>query len=349
MEIIVRIINFIYHFGFIRLFLIFFIWINLFAFTLYGVDKYRAIHKKLRMSERTLIFFTLVCGGIGATLGAFIFKHKKNKTNFKVALILGMVIAVIPFIHVVHSLTLDTRIRYVEIDFYSANWPASLDGYRIGFMTDMHTITDEEMANVVARLNQKNLDLLLLGGDFSVINYRYQGTLREISHTITTDGIFGVEGNHDHYQQLFTAMRHLGMTPLDNSGVRIREGFYLAGVQDLWIRNPNIAQAIAGAYPEDFILLLTHNPDVSMEQPTSDVDLILAGHTHHGQITIFGYPIYLHRGSITSYGTRFAHGFAASADGVPVFTSSGIGVYYFWPRIFARPEVVIFTMYHQSY
>ena len=347
MEIIIRIINFIYLFGFIRLFLIFFILINLFTFTLYGVDKHKAIHKKWRMSERTLIFFTLALGGIGAAFGAFFFKHKKNKTNFKVALILGMVIAIIPLIHVVHSLTLDTRIRYVEVDFYSANWPAALDGYRIGFMTDMHTIADEDMAKVVLRLNQKNLDLLLLGGDFSVINSRYQRTLREISHTITTDGIFGVEGNHDHYQQLFTAMRQLGMTPLDNSGVRVREGFYLAGVQDLWNRHPNIAQAIAGAYPEDFILLLTHNPDVSMEQPTSDVDLILAGHTHQGQITFFGFPVYLLLDHITSYGTRFAHGFATSADDVPVFTSSGIGVYYFWPRVFARPEVVIFTMYHE--
>ena len=44
-------------------------------------------------------------------------------------------------------------------------------------------------------------------------------------------------------------------------------------------------------------------------------------------------------------GMRFAHGFALSADGAPVYTSSGIGVYYNIPRIFARPEVVIFTMY----
>jgi predicted MPP superfamily phosphohydrolase len=82
-----------------------------------------------------------------------------------------------------------------------------------------------------------------------------------------------------------------------------------------------------------------------MVQPTAGVDLILSGHTHGGQITFFGLPLYLLRGSITDYGTRFAHGFAYSADGVPVFTSSGVGPYFNIPRIFARPEVVIFTMY----
>lgn len=81
-----------------------------------------------------------------------------------------------------------------------------------------------------------------------------------------------------------------------------------------------------------------------MVQSTVGIDLVLSGHTHNGQITFFGIPLYLLRGSITSYGMRFGYGFAESKDGVPVFTSNGIGDYYTVPRIFARPEVVIFTM-----
>jgi predicted MPP superfamily phosphohydrolase len=84
-----------------------------------------------------------------------------------------------------------------------------------------------------------------------------------------------------------------------------------------------------------------------MIQSTEGIDLILSGHTHRGQITFLGYPMYLHRGSITSYGTRFGYGLARSADGVPVFVSSGIGAYYSVPRIFARPEVVIFTLFNE--
>jgi len=320
---------------------------NVFTFFLYLIDKRKAIKNKWRISERTLIFFTLALGGIGALLGMCLARHKTKSRKFKVAAMIGLIIALIPMIHIAHGLTIGRMIRYVEIEFRSESWPAELDGYRIAFMTDMHIITDEDMRRVAAELNERNLDLLLLGGDFSMHNAHYRGTVREIAQINARDGIFGVEGNHDDYRRLFSAKEQYGITPLDNSGIRIRDGFYLAGVQDLWNRNPNIAEAIRDAEENDFILLLSHNPDVSMLQPTDGVDLILSGHTHSGQITFFGFPMYLLRGSITEYGTRFAHGFSDSADGVPVFTSSGIGLYYVVPRIFARPEVVIFMMYHE--
>jgi hypothetical protein len=211
-------------------------------------------------------------------------------------------------------------------------------------MTDIHTTPHEVMGKTVLALNERKVDLLLLGGDFSMHGGHYQGTLKEIAQTLTTDGIFGVEGNHDDYRLLFAAKERYGITPLDNSGARIRTGFYLAGVGDMWNRSPDIPEAIAGAVANDFVLLVTHNPDVAMAQNTAGVDLFLSGHTHGGQITFFGVPLYLLRGSITRYGMHFGYGFAHSPEGVPVFTSSGIGDYYTVPRIFARPEVVIITM-----
>ena len=344
-----RIINFIRTFGLIELFIVFFIIINVTTFLIYAFDKRRAVKNKWQISEGILILYTIAGGGIGAFVGMLSLRHKRKNLKFKIAAILGIITAIIPLIHIAHSLTLDRIIRYVEIDFHSEEWPAELDGYRIAFMTDFHTITDEDMAEVVTELNERDLDLLLLGGDFSSDVFRggthYQGTLREISLTDTTDGIFGVDGNHDYYTRLFRAKEQYGITPLDNSGMQIREGFYLAGVQDMWLRNPDIAEATSEALVDDFILLVMHNPDISMAQPTVGINLILTGHTHDGQITFFGFPFYLYRGDVTAYGRRFAHGFAYSADRVPVFTSRGVGPYYSWPRIFSRPEVVIFTMY----
>ena len=332
-------------FGIIELFVAVFILINVVTFLLYAMDKRKAIKNKWRISERVLIFFTLALGGFGALLAIWFLRHKTKKKKFKIALVIGVLVALIPVVHIVHSLTLDRIIRFVEIDFGSANWPYELEGYRIAFMTDMHTISTEGMQGVADELNQKNIDLLILGGDFSMADGHYRNILREISQINTTDGIFGVEGNHDDYARLFEAKNYYGIVPLDNSGLHIAGGFYLAGVQDMWNRNPNITQAINQAYADDFILLVSHNPDIAMLQPTSDISLILAGHTHGGQITLFGFPFYLLRGSITNYGTRFAYGFAYSADNIPVFVSRGIGVYYDIPRVFARPEVVIFTMH----
>jgi len=335
-------------FGIIELFVIFFALANIFTFFLYLIDKRKAIKNKWRISEKVLIFFTLALGGIGAILGMCLAKHKTKSKKFRFVAVVGLIIALIPIIHITHSFTLDRMIRYVEIEFRSENWNPELDGYRIAFMTDMHTISDEDMRRVATELNRRNIDLLLLGGDFAAINVagnHYQGTVREIGQVNTTDGIFGVEGNHDWFNTLSRAKEQYGITMLNNDGARIRDGFYLAGVRDLWTGTPDVSRAIANARADDFILLLSHNPDVSMRQPTVGVDLILSGHTHDGQITFFGFPMYLLRGSITDYGTRFAYGFAYSADEVPVFVSRGVGVYYHIPRIFSRPEVVIFTMF----
>ena len=333
--------------GIIELFVIFFAAINILTFALYVIDKKKAAGGKRRIRENVLMFFTLACGGIGALFGMFLARHKTRKVKFWIAVILGLVVVLVPVFHIIHAYTFDRSIRYVEIEFRSENWPAKLDGYRIAFMTDMHTITDDSMRAVVAELNRRGLDLLLLGGDFSMRNGHYQGTLRELARVGAIDGIFGVEGNHDDHIALFIAKEQHGITPLDNSGVLIREGFYLAGVQDMWNRNPDISKAIESARAGDFVLLISHNPDVSMVQSTEGVDLILSGHTHGGQITFFGFPMYLLRGSITDYATRFAYGFSTSADGVPVFISSGVGPYYTVPRILARPEVVVITMFNE--
>ena len=341
-------VGFILGFGIIELVSLVLIVLNIFTFLLYAIDKRKAAKGKWRISERMLICFTLALGGIGALLGMRFVRHKTRNNKFRFTVALGVMITLVPVVHIAHGLTFSKMIRYVEIEFHSENWPVELDGYRIAFMTDMHTISDERMGKIATELNERNIGLLLMGGDFSMRNAHYEGTLREIAQIVTTDGIYGVEGNHDDHVRLFRAKEQYGITPLDNSGTHIRNGFYLAGIHDLWNRTPNVETAISGADVDDFILLLSHNPDVAMRQSTTGVDFILSGHTHGGQITFFGYPIYLLRGSITDYGTYFGYGFSQSADDIPVFTSSGIGDYYTIPRIFTRPEVVIFTMYNKQ-
>jgi len=337
-------------FGIVEFFLICFAAVNLLTFLLYVIDKRKAIRGKRRIRERTLIFFTLTLGGIGAIVGMKLANHKTKKTKFRVVAVIAMVPILIAGIHVVHSFTLDRIVQYVEIEFRSPNWNPELDGYRIAFMTDKHTTSDEDMRAIAIELSRRNIDLLLLGGDFAspgFDRYFFEGTVREISGTVTTDGIFGVYGNHDTRRLLAAAKERYGIVQLENEGIHIRDGFYLAGVRNYWDGFSDISAAIAGASDSDFVLLISHNPDIAMSQPTVGVDLILSGHTHGGQVTLFGFPMYLMIPHITRYRLRFAYGFGDSADGVPVFTSRGTGPYYGIPRIWARPEVVIFTMYSE--
>ena len=249
-------------------------------------------------------------------------------------------------IHFVSAVTFDTIIDYKSVSFSSTKLSSQMDGYKIAFITDTHSITTDELEKVVFELNKQQLDLLLLGGDYHPKHDGLKEAMEALSRVVTTDGIYGVEGNHDNYSQLFAVMEQYSIRPLSNSGVRIREHFYLAGVEDLWNRNADIEKAVAEAQEDDFVILVSHNPDVTMKQNTKSVDLVLSGHTHGGQITVFGIwaPSLMLGKRITGYGQRFMSGWSKSRDDVPVYVSNGTGKYTDIPRIFARPQVIIFTL-----
>lgn len=266
----------------------------------------------------------------------------KSKT---LKIVLGIV-AFTLLIHLGHALTFDRMVQYKEIKFESHNWPKELNGYRIAFVSDIHLADEERLWRIRDHLNKKQTDLLLLGGDFFDYNRVLGKDLNILSEVRTTDGIFGVEGNHDKANELVPAMEKINITPLVNKGRYVRNNFFLAGVEDLWNGNPDIQEATKGAHSESFILLLSHNPDLSMKQDTQNIDLFLSGHTHGGQMNLFGFWSFgLDSRIISDYGTRFKSGWAKSRDNTPVFVSNGIGSYY--PRVFARPQVIVFNMYHK--
>lgn len=251
--------------------------------------------------------------------------------------------------HTISFLTLDRCIEYKEVSFQSTKVPKEMNGYKIAFISDTHAMAAQELKEVVSELNKQQLDLLTLGGDFPSSNEVLENFMEILSQVVTSDGVYGVEGNHDNYIDLFAVMEQYSIQPLSNSGVPIREHFYLAGVEDLWNRNSDIEKAVEGAKENDFVLLIAHNPDVTMLQNTTATDLILSGHTHGGQITLFGIwaPALTLRKSITDYGQRFMSGWSKSRDDVPVYVSNGTGTFINVPRVFARPQVILITLHSE--
>lgn len=56
--------------------------VNVVTFCMYGLDKWKAIHGKHRISERQLLIWSAVFGGLGACLGMWCFRHKTKKPKF---------------------------------------------------------------------------------------------------------------------------------------------------------------------------------------------------------------------------------------------------------------------------
>ena len=187
----------------------------------------------------------------------------------------------------------------------------------------------------------------MIGGDFGGREYT-KYAIESLGKIKTNDGIYGVHGNHDNSSRLFQLMEKNSMTPLDNTGEQVRPGFYVAGVADFWYRTPDIKKAISHAQKDDFVLLISHNPDLTMMQSTKDVDLTISGHTHGGEINFFGVwaPVITltpKSRKVSNYGHRFFKGWCKSAEGTPVYVSRGIGSHLGF-RVFAPAELTIFKL-----
>ena len=205
----------------------------------------------------------------------------------------------IPGMSMPYSYQLQRNLTLTVADVDVRRLPAAFDGARVLLMTDIHTgpfLQPAALAQVFARLMDLAPDLILLGGDLttgSVEEFEpFMGAFRRLQAPL---GVHGVLGNHDYYSgrahDLLPLLEECGITILHNRGVTLtRKGEHLAlaGIDDLHWGRPDLPAALgAGAPPH---ILLSHNPDIFFDAAWRGVDLVLAGHTHGGQIRLPGLP-----------------------------------------------------------
>jgi predicted MPP superfamily phosphohydrolase len=214
-------------------------------------------------------------------------------------------------------------------------WPRSLDGFRVGLLTDIHAgalhAGPRAIARAVTRLNDEAPDAILLLGDFIDAHPLWGGRIdppaiaRELAALRAPLGTFAVLGNHDWKQtgdRMWTALRDAGITVLENQAASAGD-IHVAGLADLRMRRPDLPGTLAQIPADAPTILLAHDPDVFPFVPHR-VALTLSGHTHGGQVAI---PV-LRRPAIPSYyGERYARGHVVE-DG----------------RFLAPPEIVILSL-----
>ena len=82
------------------------IFINLTSFLLMGIDKYKAIHHKWRISEKTLFISALLFGSIGALLGMYTFRHKTKHAKFVYGMPTILIVQIILVIFLYYNVAL---------------------------------------------------------------------------------------------------------------------------------------------------------------------------------------------------------------------------------------------------
>lgn len=222
-------------------------------------------------------------------------------------------------------------------------------GLSIVFLSDLHAghvLSADDLVEIFDRINEQEPDVVCFGGD--MIDTRQQDLhvmKRALARLRPRLGAFAVPGNHEYQvfpriQGFYEFLEANGVTPLHNRGVRLESkssSIWLAGVDDATEGSPSVTSSLNGRKPGEPTVLLSHHPDVFPVAAKRGVDLQLSGHTHGGQISLFGWKPIKHtkRGYLAG-----AHWRGSSA----LYVSRGVGVTALPFRIGVHAEVPLFDL-----
>ena len=235
----------------------------------------------------------------------------------------------------------------------SPDIPASFKGTRIVFLVDIHHgpfLSQTRLKKIVDRVNRLEPDMLLFGGDYIHHKAEYiKPAFEELSRLRAPLGLYGVLGNHDHNKNApltRESMSMAGITLIDNAGVWVNRGesrIRVGGVGDILMDWPDIDPVLDSVTTDDFVMLVSHNPDFFVVADTSKlplVDLALCGHTHGWQINL---PSRFKRRykDFTGHTYNYKSGLYHIGKNTKLIVSNGIGTVFMPLRFRARPQIVV--------
>lgn len=237
--------------------------------------------------------------------------------------------------------------RVKHYTFASSQVPPAFDGCRLAFISDTHypsLFNGKRLPKLVGSLNELKPDILLLGGDYVTEKDSLDALFSALGRVDAPFGRYAVIGNHERGIEKLAAasMEKNGIEYLDDELVALqREGdvLYLAGVKDSF--SDTLQACPSSKVPaSEFVILLAHTPDYA-ERTSAVADLVLSGHTHGGQVSLFGLytPV-----KNSAYGSRFLRGMNRSGSGATVITTNGVGTSRRKIRFCVPSEIVVVTL-----
>lgn len=220
------------------------------------------------------------------------------------------------------------RIRVVDRVMCLPALPAALEGFTILQLSDLHLDLDPGFAPaLVERLKGLQYDLAVITGDFRNKTFGpLEPTISESRAVVRHlhPPVYAVLGNHDPLA-LVPPLESAGIHFLLNEHVVLSHrgaSLVLAGVDDsVYYRSHDLARALSGAPAGTPRILLSHSPSLYREAASHSVHVMLAGHTHGGQVCLPGGHIVI---SSERSPRKFLRG-AWEHDGVQGYTSPGTG------------------------
>lgn len=222
--------------------------------------------------------------------------------------------------------------------------PLAFDGFTILHISDMHVDMNPGAMSCLTDLVQSiEYDACVLTGDFrgktfGPIDGTLEGLARVCMHL--KQPVYGVLGNHDSIRMV-PGIEEMGIRMLLNeSEILERDGqrLHLAGIDDAhYFRVDNIEKAAEKIPHEECSILLSHTPEIYRQAAHADFNLLLAGHTHGGQICLPGsIPIIL-----DSVLPRYMGSGPWTYNAMVGYTSVGAGSSIVTVRLNCPPEITL--------
>ena len=277
----------------------------------------------------------------------------------------GLTLAVVSIVMIIYGSFIGrTQFDVKEVTYSSSKLPSSFDGYRIVQLSDIHIGSWQGNAsaiqNLVNLVNEQHPDLIVFTGD--LVNHRAI-ELNDFQHILAglkaKDGVYSILGNHDYgpyfrwknkqeqddnLSDLQQRQAAMGWKLLNNSHTILIQGndsIALIGVENEgeppFSQYADLPKAMQGTEGM-FQILLSHNPTHWRREvlPESDIDLMLAGHTHAMQLKLGNYSpssyIYPEWSGMYLEGTR------------GLYVNVGIGYVGLPFRFGAWPEITVLTL-----
>lgn len=231
-----------------------------------------------------------------------------------------------------------------------------LDGFTVVFFTDLHyttSIKQEELQNLTDLINSFDPDVILFGGD--LVDHYSRNLLNESEEANLTQGLkdmkarygkYAVLGNHDidsdiiveNVTRILTAA---DFSILNNQNIKVRNGgssyLNIVGIESMMLGNPDISLAYEGISDNAYTIALCHTPDIFDTIDTNKTDLLLAGHSHGGQINI---PLIVNN-FLPDGAKKYFHGRYVK-DNTILDVSNGVGTTKNEARIFADAQINVY-------
>ena len=245
-----------------------------------------------------------------------------------------------------------------EIEMVLPRLPRQFDGFRIAQISDIHIeggAMRHHFPAICELVSAQNADLIAMTGDFTTHGDLWQedALVAGIEKLRAPYGVFGVLGNHDQWHwgadptrgatMVRSALLRGGARELRNAAHRLEKNgasLWLGGLDD-WLTGhadlPALLAQIPAAAPA---ILLAHAPDIADDiAPLHRFDLLLAGHSHGGQIAAPFVGV-LH---VPGGAKKYPRGQYQVGD-LALYTNRGLGTISIPFRFCARPEISVFTL-----